>query len=101
MAQRLLAEGHIVAIKGLGGFHLACDALNETAVATLRERKLRRDKPFALMMPDLATVEQHCFVNDAERELLLSRATPHCAAVSAARNRPLLRPLPPNKIPWG
>ncbi len=75
-AQRLLAEGKIVAIKGLGGFHLACDALNATAVATLRARKLRRDKPFALMMPDLETVEKHCFVNDAERELLLSRARP-------------------------
>jgi hydrogenase maturation protein HypF len=76
MAQRLLAEGKIVAVKGLGGFHLACDALNATAVAALRDRKLRRDKPFALMMPDLETVEQHCTVNAAERELLLSRARP-------------------------
>ncbi len=74
--RRLLAESKIVAIKGLGGFHLACDALNETAVATLRARKLRRDKPFALMMPDIETVEQHCFVNEAERDLLLSRARP-------------------------
>ncbi|MBK8984651.1 MAG: carbamoyltransferase HypF [Chloroflexi bacterium] len=76
MAQRLLAEGKILAIKGLGGFHLACDALNETAVSTLRARKLRRDKPFALMMPDLATIEQHCFASQAERDLLLSRARP-------------------------
>ncbi len=75
-AQKLLATGHILAIKGLGGFHLACDALNETAVSTLRTRKLRRDKPFALMMPDIETVEQHCFVNDAERDLLLSRERP-------------------------
>ena len=76
MAQRLLAEGKIVAVKGLGGFHLACDALNATAVAALRDRKLRRDKPFALMMADLETVEQHCTVNAAERDLLLSRARP-------------------------
>jgi hydrogenase maturation protein HypF len=76
VARQLLAEGQILAIKGLGGFHLACDALNETAVATLRARKLRRDKPFALMMPDLETIEQHCYVNDAERDLLLSRARP-------------------------
>ncbi len=76
MTQRLLVEGKIVAIKGLGGFHLACDALNATAVATLRARKLRRDKPFALMMPGLETVAQHCYVNDAEQELLLSRARP-------------------------
>ena len=76
MSRQLLAQGKILAIKGLGGFHLACDALNETAVATLRARKLRRDKPFALMMPDLETVEQHCLVSDAERDLLLSRARP-------------------------
>ncbi len=75
-ARRLLADGKIVAIKGLGGFHLACDALNATAVATLRARKLRRDKPFALMMPDLETVAQHCYLNNAERDLLLSRARP-------------------------
>ena len=75
-AQRLLAEGKILAIKGLGGFHLACDALNDTAVSTLRARKLRRDKPFALMMPDLETVERHCYVNESERSLLLSRERP-------------------------
>jgi hydrogenase maturation protein HypF len=75
-ARQLLAEGHILAVKGLGGFHLACDALNETAVATLRQRKLRVDKPFALMMPDMATVEQHCLVNGAERELLHGRERP-------------------------
>ncbi|MFH1905828.1 MAG: carbamoyltransferase HypF [Chloroflexota bacterium] len=75
-AQRLLAQGKIVAIKGLGGFHLACDATNSQAVIELRNRKLRVDKPFALMMPDIETVEKHCFVNDAERELLLSRARP-------------------------
>ncbi|MBU2611377.1 MAG: carbamoyltransferase HypF [Chloroflexi bacterium] len=75
-AQRLLAQGKIVAIKGLGGFHLACDATNSQAVTELRNRKLRVDKPFALMMPDLETVEKHCFVNEAERELLESRQRP-------------------------
>ena len=74
--QRLLANGKIVAIKGLGGFHLACDATNAKAVTELRTRKLRVDKPFALMMPDLETIEQHCFVSDAERELLQSTARP-------------------------
>jgi hydrogenase maturation protein HypF len=74
--RRLLAEGKIVAIKGLGGFHLACDATNEKAVIELRARKLRVDKPFALMMPDLETVEQHCFVSDAQRDLLQSVARP-------------------------
>ncbi|MCP4428464.1 MAG: carbamoyltransferase HypF, partial [Chloroflexi bacterium] len=75
-ARRLLAEGKILAVKGLGGFHLACDALSETAVSTLRQRKLRVDKPFALMMPDVKTVQRHCFVNDAERDLLESHERP-------------------------
>jgi hydrogenase maturation protein HypF len=74
--RRMLAEGKILAIKGLGGFHLACDATNAQAVTELRNRKLRVDKPFALMMPDIETIEQHCFVSDAERELLQSTARP-------------------------
>jgi hydrogenase maturation protein HypF len=74
--RNLLANGKVVAIKGLGGFHLACDATNPAAVRELRRRKLRVDKPFALMMPDLEIVEQHCYVNNAERELLRSGARP-------------------------
>ncbi len=74
--QHLLAAGEILAIKGLGGFHLACDALNPTAVAELRRRKLRVDKPFALMLPDIQTVEQYCHVSESERELLISRQRP-------------------------
>lgn len=72
----LLMQGRIAAVKGLGGFHLACDATNSTAVTELRRRKLRVDKPFALMMLDLTVVEQHCFVDKAERELLESPARP-------------------------
>ena len=83
-AQRLLIQGKIIAVKGLGGFHLACDATNEEAVSELRRRKLRVDKPFALMMPDLVTIEEHCMVNQAERELLESRARP----VVILRRRP-------------
>jgi hydrogenase maturation protein HypF len=74
--QRLLREGKIVAVKGLGGFHLACDALNPDAVGRLRERKLRVDKPFALMFPNLAQIEQHCLVSPDERALLESAARP-------------------------
>ncbi len=74
--RRLLSDGKILAIKGLGGFHLACDAVNSSAVAELRNRKLRVDKPFALMMPDLETIEKHCFISDVERELLTSSARP-------------------------
>jgi hydrogenase maturation protein HypF len=72
----MLAEGKILAIKGLGGFHLACDGLNETAVAELRRRKLRVDKPFALMVCDVETAAQFCQINAAERELLTSRERP-------------------------
>jgi hydrogenase maturation protein HypF len=74
--QRLLADGKILAIKGLGGFHLACDATNPQAVATLRQRKLRVDKPFALMMPNLEIIDQHCQVSEVEKELLSSRQRP-------------------------
>lgn len=75
-ARRWLQEGKILAVKGLGGFHLACDAANPQAVAALRGRKKRSDKPFALMSFDLAGVEAHCHLNPAERELLLSRQKP-------------------------
>ncbi|MBI1792713.1 MAG: carbamoyltransferase HypF [Chloroflexi bacterium] len=72
----LLSSGNILAVKGLGGFHLACDAMNSYAVTELRNRKLRVDKPFALMMPDIETIERHCDVSDSERELLRSPARP-------------------------
>lgn len=73
---QLLIRGDIVGIKGLGGYHLACDALHETAVARLRQRKHREAKPFALMVPDLETAERLCFINQAEAELLQSRQRP-------------------------
>lgn len=75
-ARQWLLEGKIVAVKGLGGFHLACDATNPTAVETLRQRKLRVGKPFALMLPDLVTVARHCRLNPAEAALLESRQRP-------------------------
>jgi hydrogenase maturation protein HypF len=75
---RLLQEGAIVAIKGLGGFLLACDATNEEAVRTLRERKRRPDKPLAVMMTMLEEIRQHCQVSEEEERLLTS---PECPIV--------------------
>lgn len=72
----LLANGGIVAIKGLGGFHLACDASNEQAVAELRLRKRRSNKPLAIMVRGLADVERLCHVNDVERGLLAGSIRP-------------------------
>jgi len=74
--RRLLREGHIIAIKGLGGFHLACDALNSIAVEELRHRKGRVGKPFALMAADLETIKSFCEVNEAESSLLTSHQKP-------------------------
>ncbi len=75
-ARRLLRAGRIIAIKGLGGFHLACDPSNEAAVRLLRERKKRSDKPFALMVPDVAAAERICEVNEAARRSLESVRRP-------------------------
>jgi hydrogenase maturation protein HypF len=75
-AAELLLDGRVVAVKGLGGYHLAADATCESAVAVLRARKHREDKPFAVMVPDLAAAEQLCLVDDASASLLTSAARP-------------------------
>lgn len=72
----LLANGGIVAIKGLGGFHLSCDASNEQAVAELRRRKRRSNKPLAVMVRSLADAERLCHVSDVERGLLAGSIRP-------------------------
>ncbi|MBD2561957.1 MULTISPECIES: carbamoyltransferase HypF [Nostoc] len=72
----LLQKGEIVAIKGLGGIHLACDATQETAVQKLRQRKRRYHKPFALMARDMEVIEEYCIVSAKEQELLASSAAP-------------------------
>ncbi|NEU81435.1 carbamoyltransferase HypF [Nostoc sp. UIC 10630] len=72
----LLQKGEIVAIKGLSGIHLACDATQETVVQKLRQRKKRYHKPFALMARDIEVIEEYCSVNAKEKELLTSPAAP-------------------------
>jgi hydrogenase maturation protein HypF len=75
-AIELLKSGAVVAIRGLGGFHLACDATNAEAVQRLRQRKHRYGKPFALMARDLDTIRRYCNVTPAEADLLQSPEAP-------------------------
>jgi hydrogenase maturation protein HypF len=75
-ARRRLATGEVLAIKGLGGFHLACDARNQEAVERLRARKRRSDKPFAVMVRDLAAAAALCHVSEAEQEALSGAKRP-------------------------
>jgi hydrogenase maturation protein HypF len=75
-AAAALERGAIVAVKGLGGFHLACDATSPDAVARLRRRKRREEKPFAVMVPDLAAAEACARISSAERSLLLATERP-------------------------
>jgi hydrogenase maturation protein HypF len=72
----LLQRGHLLAIKGLGGFQIACDASNETAVAALRQEKRREGKPFALMARDLELIQRYCHIDCAEEALLRGPAAP-------------------------
>jgi hydrogenase maturation protein HypF len=71
-----LLRGMIVAVKGMGGFHLMVDATNAEAVRRLRQRKHREEKPFALMYPSLDAIKQHCDVSKLEERLLLSPESP-------------------------
>jgi hydrogenase maturation protein HypF len=76
MAAQLLKDGEILAVKGLGGYHLACDAVNPISVAALRERKYRKEKPFALMARDLEVAQGLVELSGEARKLLMSTARP-------------------------
>jgi hydrogenase maturation protein HypF len=93
-ARRLLDSGAVLAVKGLGGFHLACDALDGEAVERLRGRKYREDKPFALMAANLDVVRRYCEVSPDEESLLLSERRP-----IVLLDRKTGAPLPPAVAP--
>lgn len=76
VTSNLLRDGKIIAIKGLGGYHLACDAYNEEAVRTLRERKGRPNRPLAVMAATMEAVNQICQVTKQEKEVLQSPEAP-------------------------
>ncbi|HTZ39930.1 MAG TPA: carbamoyltransferase HypF, partial [Syntrophales bacterium] len=98
-AMELLRKGHILAIKGLGGFHLAVDASNEDAVQRLRSRKYREEKPLAIMVKDIGTASRIARVGKTERELLLSVQRPIvlCRKRAEAVIAPSVAPGVPNQ----
>ncbi len=73
---KLIKEGHILAIKGIGGFHIICDATNDKTIEDLREFKNRPSKPFALMCKDLEQIESIAYINKTEKKLLISKEAP-------------------------
>jgi len=99
-AASLLREGRVVAVKGLGGFHLAADAENEEAVTRLRERKRREEKPLAVMSPDLERVRLYADPSPEEEALLMSSRRP-IVLVPKRDPRPLARAVAPGSVTFG
>ncbi|AMM53576.1 carbamoyltransferase HypF [Pyrococcus kukulkanii] len=93
-AAKLIDKGYIVAIKGIGGIHLACDATREDVVAELRKRLFRPQKPFAIMAKDLETIKTFAYVTEEEEEELTSYRRP---IVALRKKEPF--PLPENLAP--
>jgi hydrogenase maturation protein HypF len=87
-AIELLKAGYILAVKGLGGFHIACDAKNRKAVEKLRLKKRRSNKPFALMSPDIETIRKYCVVSREEEDVLVSNRRPIVLLKKSSGNLP-------------
>lgn len=100
-AVRLLKEGAIVGVKGIGGFHLCCDAGNEAAVKRLREKKRRSNKPFAVMSPDTDIIKRFCIVDAEEERLLKDRRRPIVLLKKRDGGRGLPHAVAPNNRYFG
>ncbi len=101
-AQRLLRAGAILAIKGIGGFHLACDATNDFAVEELRRRKGRADKPFAVMLRNMETLRLYANVDPGEEKILTGRERPIVLLNKRAdAQRPLAESVAPGQSQLG
>jgi len=87
-ASEKIRQGAIVAVRGIGGFHLACDALNSDAVTQLRERKRRYHKPFALMARDLEVIRQYAVIHPVEEKVLTGKAAPVVVLEARANTLP-------------
>jgi len=96
-ARKALAEGKILAVKGLGGFHLACDAQNSQTVEKLRLRKRRSGKPFALMAFDLETIKEYASVSPEEKKLLTSPMAPAVLLETTEAGKALARLVAPDQ----
>lgn len=90
----LIKKGEVVAIKGLGGFHLVCDATKDETVKELRNRKNRPSKPFAVMFKDINQVEEHAFLSKKEKEIIDSKEKP--ITLVKSKNINLSRYIAPN-----
>jgi len=96
----VMGNGGIAAIKGLGGFHLTCDATNGEAIAALRSRKQRDERPFAVMMDSLETINEHAEVAPVEADMLQSHRAP-VVILRRKANSPLPRELAPGQNTLG
>ncbi|WP_267383726.1 carbamoyltransferase HypF [Cyanobacterium sp. uoEpiScrs1] len=101
IAVNSIEEGKIIAVKGLGGFHLMTDGSNPNAVRKLRQRKSRPQKPFALMYPSLELIKNHCLVSPLEEELLTSPEAPIVLLKRKSNYINLWKSIAPNNPYWG
>ncbi len=99
VARTLIENGHILAVKGIGGFHLACDALNENTVRKLRNRKRRYHKPFALMARNINIIKQYVVITSLEERLLNDKAAP--VVVLTAKESSLPDDIAPDQYTLG